>query len=62
MTDISKTHRLVIDPVTNKGTLVPIVKRYDASTEAKRAGNADKARPASRRKAQSTQKLERSDR
>ena len=42
------------------GKLVPVRKRYDASTEAKRAGNKNKARPASRRAAQSVPKLERS--
>jgi len=58
MTDVSKTHRLVIDPKTNKGRLVPIVKRYDVSTELKRAGNATRVRPASRRKADSVKKVD----
>lgn len=44
--------------VEKDGKLSPARKRYDASTEAKRAGKANEVRPASRKKALSVGRLD----
>lgn len=47
--------------VEKDGKLSPARKRYDASTEAKRAGQKDKVAPTTRRRANSVPRIERSD-